>query len=373
MRIKKVETIPLHLPVKTPLVESGGTFDEFNHVLIKLHSDAGIVGLGEVEACPSFERPGVETQEGILAIIRNYLAPCILDQDPFNLESIWQRMDKAVDSYLRVKAGIDIALHDLLGRKLGIPVYCLLGGCVRDEYIVEGVGYGISVDHPEKVAKIAKDAVNNGYEALELKAGDENPEMDIERVREVRKAIGKGVPLKIDFNGYYDTKTAISIIKEMEQFGIAWVEQPVKYWDVEGLAMVRNSVNVKVAADEAVESPQDLMRVVKHRAADGVHIKPQIKGGLSTAKKLRAIAEAAGLVIIPGTSAATGVGIGTAQAFIASTRHIYPGMHGSPLDVLVEDIVLDPIPANSTRVKISHRPGLGVELNEKVIDKYRVS
>jgi L-alanine-DL-glutamate epimerase-like enolase superfamily enzyme len=373
MRIKKVETIPLHLPVKTPLVESGGTFSEFNHVLIKLHSDSGIVGLGEVEAYPSFERPGVETQEGILAIIGNYLAPCILDQDPFNLEKIWHRMDKAVDSYLRVKAGIDIALYDLLGKMLGIPVYCLLGGCVREEYIVEGVGYGISIDEPERVARIAKDAVNHGYKTLELKAGDENPEMDVERVRAVREAIGKNIPLKIDFNGYYDVKTAIMIIEEMEQFGISWVEQPVKYWDIEGLAMVRNSVKTKVSVDEAVESPQELMRVVKLRAADGVHIKPQIKGGLSTAKKLRTIAEAADMVIIPGTSAATGLGIGAAQAFIASTRHIYPGMHGSPVDILVEDIVLDPIPANSTRVKISHRPGLGVELNETVVNKYRAS
>jgi len=114
------------------------------------------------------------------------------------------------------------------------------------------------------------------------------------------------------------------------------------------------------------------MRVIHYRAADGVHIKPTIKGGLSTAKKLRAIAEAAGLVIIPGTSAPTGLGMGVAQAFLASTRYIYPGMHGAPLDTLVEDIVIDPIAPKSTRIKISHKPGLGVELNQNIVNKYRV-
>lgn len=325
-----------------------------------------------MEACPSFERIGVETQEGVIAVLKNYLRPCILDQDPFNLENIWQRMDKAVEGYLRVKAGIDIALYDLLGKYLGIPAFNLLGGCMRNEYIVEGVGYGISIDHPKKVAEIAKNAVKDGYLQLELKAGDENPDKDIERLRLVREAIGKEMPIKIDFNGYYTAKTAVFVIREMERFGVQWVEQPVKYWDIDGLAMVRNSVNVKVVVDETVETPQDLIKVIHKRAADAVHIKPTIKGGLSTGKKIAAIAEAAGLEIVPGTSAPTGLGMAAAQAFLASARRTSGGMHGSPLDILVDDIVINPIPPNSTRVKISNNPGIGVELNEEIITKYRI-
>jgi len=372
MRIIKMETIPLHLPVKAPLIESGGVFNEFNHVLIKLHTDTGTVGIGEIEAYPSFERLGVETQEGILAILKNYLEPCILDQDPFNLVNIWQKMDKAVEGYLRVKAGVDIALYDLLGKHLGIPTYNLLGGQVRSEYDVEGVGYGISIDKPEKVAQIAKKAVIGGYKELELKGGDENPDMDIERLKLVREAIGGKIPIKIDFNGYYDTKTAIRILKEMEKYGLQWAEQPVKYWDLEGLSMVRQAVNVKIVVDECVETPQDLIKVIDKKAADAVHIKPTIKGGLSTAKKLSAIAEAAGLDVIPGTSAPTGVGMSAAQSFLASVPKASRGIHGSPLDILVEDIIADPIPPNSTRIKISNKPGLGIELNEKVVKKYRV-
>lgn len=371
MRITKMETIPLHLPVKAPLIESGGVFNEFNHVLLKIHTDLGVCGIGEVEAYPSFERLGVETQEGILAVLRDYLEPCLLDQDPFDFAKIWQRMDKAVEGYLRVKAGVDIALYDLIGKHLGIPAHDLMGGLVRSEYDVEGVGYGISIDKPEKVAKVAKKAVREGYKELELKAGDADPDRDIERLRLVRGAIGEKIPLKVDFNGYYDPKTAIGILKEMEKYGIQWAEQPVKYWDLEGLSMVRQAVNIKIVVDECVETPHDLIKVIDKKAADAVHIKPTIKGGLTTARKLAAIAEAAGLDVIPGTSAPSGVGMAAAQSFLASLSRASRGTHGSPLDVLVQDIVTDPIPPNSTRIKISNKPGLGIELNEKAVTKYR--
>ena len=221
----------MHIPVKIPLIESGGTFNEFNHVIVKVHCDDGTIGISEVEAYPSFERPGVETQAGIIAIIKDNLENCLVGESPFNIEKIWRKMDHAVEGYLRVKRPfIDIAIYDAIGKHLEVPVYELIGGCVRDEYVVEGVGYGISIEEPKKVAELAQKAVAEGYWELELKAGDQNPEMDVERIKEVRRVIGRSIPIKIDFNGYYDAKTAISIIKEMEQFGIQWVEQPVKYW-----------------------------------------------------------------------------------------------------------------------------------------------
>lgn len=372
MRISKVETIPLRLPVKKPLVESGGTFSVFNHVIVKVTADNGVFGLGEVEAYPSFERPGVETQEGIVAVIRDYLGPCLVGQNPFSITAIWKAMDRAVESYLRVKAALDIALYDLLGKHLSVPCYDLLGGKVRDSYVVEGVGYGISIDEPAKVAAVARKAVKAGYRQLELKAGDAEPERDIERLAAVRKAIGRDIPVKIDFNGFYETKTALSLIRRMEPLGVQWIEQPARYWDLEGLALIRKNVSVKIVVDESVESPHDMMRIVAHQAADCVHVKPTIKGGFTTARQIVAVAEAAGIAIVPGSSAPSGVGSAAVQAFVASTRTLSGGTHGAPLDILVEDVVRQPIPAGSTVVKISTRPGLGVALDEKAVRKYRV-
>lgn len=372
MRITEVETIPLNLPVRTPLVESGGTFSAFQHVIVRVATDVGAVGLGEVEAYPSFERDGVETQAGIVAILAERLVPCLLGQSPFDLARIWQEMDRSVVGDHRVKAALDIALHDLMGRALGRPVFDLIGGAVRDEYIVEGVGYGISIGEPEEVAAIAAQAVADGYRQLELKAGDARPERDIERLERVRARIGRDIPIKIDFNGFYDNKTALRLIRELEKLGVEWIEQPCKHWDIEGLAFIRNAVGVRIVVDESVETAHDMMRVARHQAADCVHIKPTIKGGFTGARRIAAVAEAAGIAIVPGTSAPTGLGMAAAHAFIATCPELSGGAHGSPLDILVEDIVMDPVPRGSTVVKIARGPGLGVELDERAIAKYRV-
>jgi L-alanine-DL-glutamate epimerase-like enolase superfamily enzyme len=372
MKIEHVEIIPLHLPVKEPLVESHGRFSSFEHVVVRVHGSSGASGLGEVECYPSFERMGCETQAGVVSILNERIVPAIAGLDAANFNAIWRAMDHAVVGFLRVKAAIDNALYDLNGKVLGIPAHQLLGGKVQDGYVVEGVGYGLSLDDPERLAAKARKAVEHGYRQLEFKAGDaQDAARDVERLRLVREAIGQDVALKIDFNGFYDTKTAIRIIRAMEPFGVQWIEQPAKYWDLEGLAEVRRSVGVTVVADEPVDDEHDLMRLIRAGAADAIHIKPTIKGGLTTARKLLWLAEAAGLQIVPGTSAPSGVGMAAAQAFIAICPRLSGGAHGSPSDILVEDIVMDPIPAGSTYLTIPDRPGLGIELNEEVVERHR--
>jgi L-alanine-DL-glutamate epimerase-like enolase superfamily enzyme len=372
VKIDHVEIIPLNLPLIEPLVESHGTFSAFDHVVLRIHGDTGVCGLGEVEAYPSFERIGCETQAGIVSVLKEQLVPAITGLDTANINAVWCAMDEAVVGFMRVKAGIDNALYDLNGKALGVPAYQLLGGKVQDGYVVEGVGYGLSIGDPEIVAAKAKKAAERGYRQLELKAGDAvDPARDVERLRQVRKAIGRDIPIKVDFNGFYDTKTAIGLIREMEEYGVQWIEQPAQYWDLDGLARVRDAVGVTVVADESVDNEHDLMRVIAAGAADAIHIKPTIKGGLTTARKLMWIARAAGLQIVPGTSAPTGVGMAAAHAFIATCPHLSGGAHGSPSDILVTDIVERPIPAGSTYLEISDRPGLGIELNDEIVERYR--
>jgi muconate cycloisomerase len=344
VKIDHVEIIPLRLPVKEPLVESHGTFSNFDHVILWVHSDTGVSGLGEVEAYPSFERIGCETQAGIVSVLNECLVPAITGLDAANINAVWRAMDEAVVGFMRVKAAIDNALYDLNGKALDVPAHRLLGGKVQNGYVVEGVGYGLSIDEPKIVAAKAKEAAEHGYRQLELKAGDSvDPARDVERLRLVREAIGE------------------------------WIEQPAKYWDLDGLARVRNAVGVTVVADEPVDDEHDLMRVIQAGAADAVHIKPTIKGGLTTARKLLWVAEAAGMQIVPGTSAPTGVGMAAAHAFIAICPHLSGGAHGSPSDILVEDIVEEPIPAGSTYLEIPDRPGLGIELNQEAVKRYRAN
>ena len=159
----------------------------------------------------------------------------------------------------------------------------------------------------------------------------------------------------------------------MEPLGVQMIEQPAKYWDLEGLALIRNNTTTTIVVDESVETPQDMMRVIRAGAADAVHIKPTVKGGLTMAKKIAAVAEAAGLGIVPGSSAPSGVGIGAVRTFIATCTNLASGTHGSPSDTLVEDIVTNPIPADTTMVQIPSEPGLGIALDEAKVHRYRAN
>jgi L-alanine-DL-glutamate epimerase-like enolase superfamily enzyme len=373
LRITDVETIPLRIPFRHALTESVGRYEEITPVLVKLHTDGGVTGIGEVESYPLYERDGVEPQAGVLAILRSHFTPLLTGSDAFQIERLWARMEEQVKGHLWVKAGIDLALHDLMGKALEVPVYDLLGGACRRRHPVEGVGFGISLEAPERVAAIAARAVAQGFVELELKAGDPDPRRDVERVRLTREAIGREVPIKIDVNRGYDVRTAIRVITAMEEFGIELVEQPIAAWDLDGLAMVRRAIRTPLVVDESVSTVHDLMAVIRHGAADGVHIKPTVKGGLTTARRLAALAEAAGLLIIPGTNLPTGVGMGAVHAFVAATREVHRGIHGSPLDALADDIVRAPIPKDTTWVEIGDGPGLGFELDEDKVVRYRVA
>lgn len=372
LRITAVEPVPLRIPFRRALTESVGRYEEITPVLLKVHTDAGITGIGEVESYPLYEREGVEPQAGILAVLRSHLIPILVGSDPFEVEAIWRRMDEAVKGHLWIKAGIDIALYDLMGKALGVPAYDLLGGACRRRHPVEGVGFGISIDEPQRVAEIAAEAVSRGFVELELKAGDPDPRRDVERVRLTRRAVGDAVRIKVDVNRGYDVRTAIRVISAMEEFGIEMVEQPIAAWDLEGLAAVRRSVKTPIIVDESVSTPHDLMAVIRASAADGVHIKPTVKGGLTGGRRLAAVADAAGLLVVPGTNVPTGVGMGAVHAFLASARQVHRGIHGSPLDALADDIVAEPIPPDTTWVEIGDGPGLGFTLDEAKVARYRV-
>lgn len=369
--ITAVDVIPLRIPFRHALTESVGRYEEVTHVLLELHSDAGVTGIGEVESYPLYERDGVEPQAGVVAILQSHFVPMLVGTSPFDIEATWRRMDEAVKGHLWIKAGVDIALYDLVGKLLEVPAYNLLGGACRRRVPVEGVGFGISLDEPERVAEIASEAVRRGFVELELKAGDVDPKRDIERVRLTRKAIGDKATIKVDVNRGYDVRTAIRVITAMEAFGIDMVEQPIAAWDLPGLAMVRRSIRTPLIVDESVSTPYDLAAVIRAEAADGVHIKPTVKGGLTMGRRIAAIAEAHGLLVVPGTNVPTGVGMGAAHAFVASLREVHRGIHGSPLDALADDIVTRPIAPDSTWVEIGDGPGLGVALDEEKVARYR--
>jgi muconate cycloisomerase len=220
---------------------------------------------------------------------------------------------------------------------------------------------------------MAKDAVHlkeMGYKMITIKVG-EAPDIDLQRVAAVRKAVGDDYPIEADANGGYTADVATKTIKKMEEYNISGVEQPCLRMDLDGMAEVTRAVDTSIIADESAITLSDVMEIVKRRAADVICLKPAKSGGIYISKKMAAVAEAAGMPCSMGSRHPFGIGAAVIHHFTASTASLKPPIgYGSPLERLVDDIVVNPCIMKDGEVCVPEGPGLGVELDEGKLKKY---
>lgn len=369
VRITAVHAIPIRIPYRRRHWQAIGALDALESVIVRVETGCGISGNGEALATNKFNS---NTLAGTAVAIRDVLGPAIVGCNPFDLGGIWRRMTNARLGEMFAKGGIDIALHDLQGRLLGVPVAVLLGGRAVDQVPVEGPGYGIGIMEPREMADVAARAASLGLHQIEIKIAGRLEE-DVDRLRRVREAIGPGPTLKIDMTEGYSVKEAIRAIRALEPYGVQWIEQPVHHSLLDGLREIRHAVATPIVVDESATTPEDLLAVIRASAADAVHIKVPVVGGLTVARRMLAIAEAACLDVLPGSDTATGLGVASTLHFAASSGAMKRGIHGSPLARAVDDIVIDPVPETATELAVSDRPGLGVEIDEEKLARFTVS
>jgi len=370
MKIRKIETIPVLMPIRPEFVIRGslGTHSESPFVILRVETDEGITGLGEVSCTPVWSG---EDNVTAVHIIRNFLEPALVGEDPRDIERLTAKMRRAVFGHPFTKSGIEIALWDILGKSCGLPVFRLLGGAVREtipiKMSVSGVG-------PARAAEIASWAMAKGLKALKVKVGME-AESDIERVKAVRRAIGPQIRLGIDANGGWPVRTAIQAIRRMvDDSNIYFAEQPVAPLDLQWLVEVRRQVSVPVMADESCYTLQDAMALARAGAADILSVYVGKGGGIGPARKITALAEAAGLTCTVGSNLELGVASAAMAHLAASSPGI--GAEEFPCDILgplgyEHDLLAEPIEFKDGAVRVPFGPGLGVELDEKMLARYR--
>ena len=374
MKIARLETRIVEIPVKSPYVFSHGVLKAFSNVLVWIHTDEGVVGVGESSFVPG---GGVseETPESTKPMIDHYLSPVVIGEDPFDIERIHRRMDAVVPRNLIAKCGIDLALWDVMGKAVGQPACKLLGGTVDPKIHCT---YTLSIDRPEKMAEQASFRKNQGYKTLVVKIGRE-PQADIERLRLVREAVGDEVNLRLDANEAYWPDQAIGIIRRMEKYHPEFVEEPVKRWDLDGMARVARAVGIPISSDESNTSLESVMQIVQKAAAGIINIKISKNGGLYRSKKIAALAEAAGIPCIVGGANTYEVGRQACRHFAVSTAQAQMGMGSEGCapasqskmdDVTMNVMTYDDVTRGQGFVGLLPGPGLGVELDEEKIQKY---
>lgn len=334
-------------------------------VIVRVMTDEGLVGLGESDPFPTFT---YESPDGVIALLRNHLGPAILGMDPCNIAALHAKMDAAVPGWPFAKAPLDVAAHDLLGQALGVPVYQLLGGRVRDRIPMIWPLGGAA---PEMNAREAIEKTAEGYGSLHVKLGALTPDEDVGRLTAIREAIGPGIPIMVDVNQGWDQSTALRTIRRLEPIGVSMVEQPVPAADPEGMAQIQAAVAVSISADESLHSLSDALGLIRRDAARIFSLKTGKLGGLMRARQVAAIAEAAGIPCFVNSMIEMGISVAASLHLAASVPNLV--MHGHALmsnlrikhDILVDgafyyegkDIL---VPADVT--------GLGVTIDEAKLD-----
>lgn len=368
MKITEVEIFPVSVPTIMPYVVSSGTMSAANSVVIKLHADNGLYGIGDTSPSPIFSE---ETQQSVTSTLREILAPAIKGMNPLAVEMIHQRMDEVIRVNSFAKAAVGIALFDLLGKHFGVPAYQLMGGAVRDTFPLLWPLMGGDV---ETNVSEATEAVKQGYRSVMVKVGHNEPNVEVERVAAVREAVGEQCIIIPDANQGWSPQVAIQCIRMMEPFYVAWVEQPVPRWDIDGLVRVRESAGAMISADESLCSMHDAMALVKRGAVDIVSVKLQKSEGFLKAKKIAAIMEAANIPIFVNSMVETGGSVAASLHFAASTPSVIPYTSALMSTQRLQDDILKQgsLEIVGPTIKVTDRPGLGIELDEAKLSQYAV-
>jgi len=369
MKVEQIELIPIEIPIKRTHKISSFTLNRGIHVIVKIHSDDGIVGLGEAPLSmgPVFPE---ETYETSIFLIKRYLSPVILGKDPFDIERVIREMERAVEGNYTTKAAVDFALYDLMAKSVELPLYKLIGGLFYEKV---PLSWSLAIGDPELDAKEAKEKVSEGFRIFKIKVGISEPSVDIERVRAIREAVGNGVDIRIDVNQGWKPDKAIKIIQKMERYELGFVEQPVPRWDINGMARIAKAIDTPIMADESLYTLHDAITLIEKEAADIFAIKLMKHGGIYNSKKICALAEAADISCYVGSNLETGVATAICVHFaVASSNVTYGCELFGPL-LLTDDILKTPIEYREGYIGIPRKIfGLGVEINETKLKNYLI-
>lgn len=370
MKITRIEAIPVCVPLKKGMTTktAHGEHVDSPYVIVKVHTDAGIVGFGEATLAPRWSG---ETQAGCLAAIQQLIEPALIGKDPTQINPLRQIIDRVLKLNPFTKCAVEIALWDIAGKAVGKPVHQLLGGKLRGEIPIKLV---IGAFPPEHVKRLADQFLNWGVTCLKVKTGITAAE-DIARVKLVRDIAEEKIPITIDSNCGWSLSTAKSVLAEMERLGVTLAEQPIPPGDPLAMAEVRRSTSIPIMADESVFSLSEAWGLCINHAADVLSVYPGKHGGIGGTLEIANLAKAAGLSCSIGSNLELGIGtaamLQVAAAMPALDADSYPCDLVGPV-YHETDLLTQPLTIGPKTARVPDAPGLGVELDESLLERYRV-
>lgn len=359
-RISALEITPVNVPYRHPEVWSFGSVGGMSSLIVQVHTECGVVGIGEAT-------PGGPSPQSMLTALRE-LEPLLVGEDGLAIEANIRRLTYAGGWHwygrrtALVLAGIEMALWDLLGKALGAPVSQLLGGAIRDELPLM---YFLMRGHKalDDLVTEARDGVGSGFNTVYIKGGADT-ETDVELLTKLRETLGEAVRLRLDLNEAWMPSTAVRTLRRLEPLNLEFVEQPVRYSELDQLARLRLASSVPIAANQSGWTAREVLEIVARGAADVIVTDAHQEGGIGGFRRTIDICEAAGLPVVYHAFTTLTLGI-TASLHVMATRpnclelshQIYPP------GFMVEDVVTEMLDPSRGHTRVPSGPGLGLDLD----------
>ncbi len=368
MKITRVEALYLRLPDVN--ARADGTQDT---LIVRVHTDAGLVGVGEVDSSPLVAKAIIEAP--LSHFIARGLAECVLGEDPLEIDRLWRQMYQGSIFFGRggaaqqAMSGIDVALWDIAGKAYGQPVYKLLGGGFKKRLrAYASILFG---DTPEATYAIGRRLVDSGYTGVKFGWGPlgQSEAGDIAQIREARRGLGEA-ELMIDAGLAYDTLTAMRRARQFAEYRPFWFEEPLHPDNYDGYARLVADSPLRIAAGEEEVTLAGFERLL---ACGLAVLQPDVArvGGLSVARQIGQRAAAQHRLVV-NHSYKTGVSVAASLHFLAALPNSEWLEYCVEQSALRQTLTRQTFPVEDGMVAVPEEPGLGVDLDEAVVEKYRV-
>lgn len=359
--ISQVEIYKLRMPLIEPFITSLAYETHVENVIVVLRTESGITGFGESSPYMPVNGESIDT----CFIVGQYFAKLLKGKDALQLQEHLAAMDRLIYANTSIKSAFDIALHDIIGQHKQMPLYELYGGKNNKQLVTD---YTVSLDSAEKMAADALKIKNQGYPSIKVKLGD-TKKKDVGRIKMIRKAVGKEIPLRIDANQGWGVTEAIETLKALKKYGVEHCEEPVPKWNFMRLHKVRKNSPIPIMADESCGDVHDAERLLKLKACDMFNIKVGKAGGVYNACEIVKLGDKAKMHMQVGAFLESRLGM-TASAHLAlCSDNIVHCDFDTPL-MFSEDIVTGGLMYHANGVmKVPDLPGLGASIAQSQLDK----
>ncbi|MBX6323673.1 MAG: mandelate racemase/muconate lactonizing enzyme family protein [Rhodospirillaceae bacterium] len=370
MKITNVEALYLRLPRIEARTDSSQ-----DALIVKVTTDAGMTGWGEVDSCPLVAKAIIEApmSHTLVSGLRNL----VVGEDPLEIERLWHKMYQSTLYYgrngavIHAMAGIDLALWDIKGKALGQPVWRLLGGGYRDK--LRFYASNMFQFTAQATADRAKAAVDKGYTAVKFgwePFGRGTLAEDLRYLEALRKAVGDNVDIMLDVGLVWDAKTTIQRARAFEPFNLFWIEEPLHPDDLEGYAKVSASVDQRIAAGEEECTVEGFRRLMDEGQIDVVQV-DLTRCGLTQAMRIAALAQQRGLTVI-NHNFTTDINTAASLHFLSSVPNAFILEYCVEPSEISRSLARNPIKVVDGHAAVPTEPGLGVEPDPAIIEKYLV-